>query len=353
MAFQAAFESSWHALSAWASVLYLFLSPLVQFLAVLGRAAWPHARGAAVGLWRYQASLPLSTVVAEAVAVVLVVAAFFLRRFIVRQRYLPRAQRRVRLFRARLNRSYQSFAKAVERNFRLSARAFPHVVYWTAAGSFAWLAPGPAGWLRENFSVFMAATWPALYALYLTLLLRSQNGATGAAASAGVAGTPGGGTGKRTATPASARTPVVRTPGTGAGAGAGTPARSPGSALARASPVLPQDVDRVLMYWVVFTVVKVASLLPLASTLVEVVAMPYVRSLAFFLVAWMHLPGPGSGLQVTWCGAPAWAPCRVQCHDRSSEKSIEGACSSSKPEDVVGMASLLLFVVWPVFLDMT
>lgn len=292
-------------MSAWASVLALFLSPLLQFLAVLARAVWPHARGAAVGLWKYQASLPLSTVLAEVAAVVLVVAAILLRRFIVRQRYLPRAQRRVRLFRARLNRSYVSFTKAVEHNFRLSARAFPHVVYWTAAGSFAWLAPSSAGWLRENFSVFMAATWPTMYALYLTLLLRSQNGAGATAATVtGVAGapTPGGGNGRRTSTPASARTPVMRTPtptpGTRTGAREGTPARSPGAALARASAVLPQDVDRVLMYWVVFTVVKVLSLLPLASTLVEVVATSYVRSLGFFLVVWMNLPGPGSGLQV-------------------------------------------------------
>lgn len=281
----------------------LFLSPVVQFLAVLARAVWPHAQGAATALWKYQASLPLSTVLAEAGAVVFLVAAFLLRRFIVRRRYLPRAQRRVRLFRARLGRSYASFTKAVERNFRLSARAFPHVAYWTAAGSFAWLAPGPADWLRENFSVSVTATWPTLYALYLTLLLRSQNQDAPSNA-VDAAGTPGGVDVGVGATATSRRTPVrtpvartsTSTPGTGAGTG--TPARSTGSALARGARVMPQDVDRVLMYWVVFTMVKVASLFPFASTAVEIFGKPYVRSIGFFLALWMHLPGPGSGLQV-------------------------------------------------------
>eukprot|EP00903_Cladosiphon_okamuranus_P019888 g18280.t1 len=319
LAFQAAFESSWHALSAWAAVMTLLLSPVLHFLAVLARAVWPHVQGAAAALLRYQASLPLSTVLAEVAVVVFVVAVYLLRRFIVRQRYLPRAQRRVRLFRATLSRRYASFTAAVERNLRLSARAFPHVVYWTAAGSFAWLTPYPAGWLRENFSVFVTASWPTLYGLYLTLLLRSQNqdapngiSSTGA----GGAGTPGGANGgvdvgggttgarRRTRISTPVRTPVASTstststPGTGTGTS--SMARSPGAALGRGARVMPQDVDRVLMYWVVFTVVKVISLLPFASTAAEIVGKPFVRSIAFFLVLWMHLPGPGSGLQLVY-----------------------------------------------------
>ena len=305
LAFQAAIESSWHALSAWAAVITLLLSPVLSFLAVLVRAVWPHAQGAVAALLQYQASLPLSTVLAEAAAVVFVVAAYLLRRFIVRQRYLPRAQRRIRLFRARLSRGYASFTGAVERNFRLSARAFPHVVYWTAAGSCAWFAPGPAAWLRENFSALVTAGWPTLYGLYLTLLLRSQNRdpRSGARADVGGVGTPGGvgvgvgvggGGGASRRTPTPVRTPVART----STPGAGTPARSPGAALGRGARVMPQDVDRVLMYWVVFTVVKVVSLLPFASTAAEIVGKPFVRSVAFFVVLWMHLPGPGSGLQV-------------------------------------------------------
>ena len=312
VAFQAAFESSWHALSAWVAVITLLLSPVLHFLAVLARAVWPHAQGAATALLQYQASLPLSTVLAEVAAVVFVVGAFLLRRFIIRQRYLPRAQRRVRLFRARLSRSYASFTKAVERNFRLSARAFPHVAYWTVAGSFTWFAPGFATWLRENFSVFMTATWPTLYGLYLTLLLRSQDQDAPNGVVNSVAGTPGGGSGaaasRRTPTPV--RTPVARTSTSTPGAGTPGTARSPGAALGRGARVMPQDVDRVLMYWVVFTVVKVASLVPLASAAVDIVGIPFVRSIAFFLAVWMHLPGPGSGLQVLHCTA---VPC---CHFR-------------------------------------
>ncbi|CAN0583070.1 unnamed protein product, partial [Ectocarpus sp. 12 AP-2014] len=126
LAFQAAFETSWHSLSAWFSVVTLFLSPVLQFLAVLARAVWPHAQTAAITLWKYQASLPASTLCAEAAAVVLFVALVLLRRFIVRQRYIPRARRRVRNFRARINTAYVSFTASVERNLRLSARAFPH-----------------------------------------------------------------------------------------------------------------------------------------------------------------------------------------------------------------------------------
>lgn len=310
-AFQVALECSWHSLSAWASFLTLFLSPLLQFVAVLARAMWPHIQGAAVGLWKYQMSLSMSTVCAEVATVVFIIAALLLRRFIVRQRYIPRAQRRVRLFRARVNRTYRSFTASVERKFRVSARAFPHVVYWSAAGSFAWLAPDLAGKLRENFSAFLTVTWPTAYALYLALLLRSQdrsNGEGGAGAGRGgdededededyvavAAGTPGGG-----AAVGARRTPV-RTPPTGVRApGESTPARSPGSMLARGAPVSPQDVDRVLMYWVVFTVTTCCGCVPFVLSAVEIVATPYARSIGFFLVLWMHLPGPGSGLQVS------------------------------------------------------
>lgn len=295
MAFQAAFETSWHSLSAWFSVLTLFLSPVLQFLAVLARAIWPHAQTAAITLWKYQASLPASTLYAEAAAVVLFVALVLLRRFIVRQRYIPRARRWVRNFRARINTAYVSFTASVERNLRLSARAFPHVVYWTAAASFAWLAPGLTGSLRDKFWVFATATWPTLYAVYLVLLVRSQNAVNGEDSAGGSSdnGTPGGVGTRKTV----AKTPVLRTPGAGTpGTGtlrAGTPARS---GLARGAIVMPQDVDRVLMYWVVFTVARCWGLL--AANVPETMFTPYVRTVTFFLALWMHLPGHGSGLQV-------------------------------------------------------
>ncbi|CAB1106710.1 unnamed protein product [Ectocarpus sp. CCAP 1310/34] len=301
LAFQAAFETSWHSLSAWFSVLTLFLSPVLQSVAVLAWAVWPHAQTAAVTLWKYQASLPASTLCAEAAAVVLFVALILLRRFIVRQRYIPRARRRVRNFRARINTVYVSFTASVERNLRLSARAFPHVVYWTAAASFAWLAPGLTGSLRDKFWVFATATWPTLYAVYLVLLVRSQNAVNDedSAGGSSVNGTPGGAGTRGTAAKApllyapGARTPREGTPR--AGTGAGTPARS---GMARGSGVMPQDVDRVLMYWVVFTVARCWGLL--AAYVPETFFTPYVRTVTFFLALWMHLPGPGSGVQVVY-----------------------------------------------------
>ncbi|CBN79833.1 conserved unknown protein [Ectocarpus siliculosus] len=302
LAFQAAFETSWHSLSAWFSVLTLFLSPVLQFLAVLARAVWPHAQTAAITVCKYQASLPASTLCAEAAAVVLFIALVLLRRFIVRQRYIPRARRRVRNFRARINTAYMSFTASVERNLRLSARAFPHVVYWTAAASFAWLAPDLTGSLRDKFWVFATATWPTLYAVYLVLLVRSQNAVNDedSAGGSSVNGTPAGAGTRGTAAKApvlyapGARTPREGKPRAGT-PGAGTPARS---GLARGAGVMPQDVDRVLMYWVVFTVARCWGLL--AAYVPETFFTPYVRTVAFFLALWMHLPGPGSGLQVVY-----------------------------------------------------
>lgn len=79
---------------------------------------------------------------------------------------------------------------------------------------------------------------------------------------------------------------------------------SPGeAALARRAGVTPHDVDRVLMYWVVFTVARCCGALPgyvpFASSLVESLATSAVRTATFFLVLWVHLPGPGSGLEVS------------------------------------------------------
>lgn len=279
-------------------MLTLFLSPVLQFVAVLARAVWPHLRSAALSLVKYQASLPRTTLYAEAAFVVLVVGVILLRRFIVRQRYLPRAQRRVRLFRQRADRLYVSFTKSIERKFRLSARLFPHLVYWTAAGFFAWLAPGAAGHLRDNLWVFATTLWPTMYAVYLVLVLRGQHRANGeSGGGTPVAGTPDAAS---ASAPVTRRTPVgtavMSTPG------AGTPARSPGSGLARAGTcVMPQDVDRVLMYWVVFTV---ASCLGLVARLIpENRLTPHAYTGVFFVALWMHLPGPGSGLQVMRCDA--------------------------------------------------
>ncbi|CAM9715263.1 unnamed protein product, partial [Hapterophycus canaliculatus] len=290
-ALQAAFASSWHSLSAWLSVLALFLAPVLEFVAVLARAVWPHARRAATSLLRHQASLPRSTLFAEAACVVVFVGAVLLRRFIVRQRYLPRARRRVRLFRQRVNRAYVSFTASIERKFRLSARLFPHLVYWTAAGLFAWLAPEAAGHLRDNLWVLATTAWPTMYAIYLVLVLRSQH------RSAGEDGVRAGGAG--VGTPGADSTSASVTRRTSARApGAGTPARAPGSGLARPGNVMAQDVDRVLMYWVVFTV---ASCWGWAADIVpENRLTPHVRTITFFVALWMHLPGPGSGLQVVY-----------------------------------------------------
>lgn len=296
-AFQVALHSSWGFLSAWGSVIALVLSPVLQFLAVLAGAIWPHARRGAITLWRFQASLSLSTLCAEAAVVVFVILAVLLRRFIVRRRYLPRAQRRVLLFRARVNRGYLRFTASVERNFRLSARAFPHVVYWTAAAAFGWIAPDFSAALRDKTWVFVTVTWPTLYALYLALLIRGQ-GRGGVPPSPGKGGrTVSGGENNAPAVAATStsRSPVVR-----------VPRRSPMSpgeaALARRVGVTPHDVDRVLMYWVVFTVARCCGALPgyvpFASSVVDRLATSPVRTAAFFFVLWVHLPGPGSGLEV-------------------------------------------------------
>lgn len=260
---------------------------------------WPHVRSAATSLWKYQASLPRATLLAEAAFVAFAIGAVLLRRLIVRQRYLPRAQRRVRLFRQRANRSYNSFTSSIERKFRLSARLFPHLVYWTAAAFFAWLAPDAAGHLRDTLWVSATTLWPTTYAIYLVLLLRSQHRSQAAgSASGGGANVVSPGNASTNAQ-VTRRTPV-RPPPTGT-PGAGTTARSPGSGLARVGSVMPQDVDRVLMYWVVFTVASCVGLV--ARLIPENRLTPHGHTAVFFVALWMHLPGPGSGLQVMRCDA--------------------------------------------------
>lgn len=294
MAFQAAFKSSWESFKAWISVLTLVISPLWRLLTILARAVWPHVQTSAISLWRFQASLPLSTLYAEAAAVTFIFLVILLRRFIVRRRYLPRAQQRIRSFRLRINRRYETFTASVERNFRLSARAFPHVVYWIAVALLAWLAPDSASWLRDNLWVWVTVTWPALYALYLTFLLRGQKGANGS---------PGGGRRQLAvgvSPGAAAAGGRVRSPSVRMTRGAPS---SPGEALAQKAAVMPHDVDRVLMYWVVFTAAQCCSVLlgylPFAASVLGRMATPPVRTASFFFVVWIHLPDPGSGLQVS------------------------------------------------------
>lgn len=285
-ALQDALETSYESIAAWSSVLGLFLSPLWQLLVVLGRALLPHVLSASTAMWRFQASLPLSTLCAEAAVIVLLVLLILLRRFIARRRYVPRAQRSIRLFRARINRRYLSFTAAVERNFRLSARAFPHVMYWAMVGLIVWVAPESTTKVRDKLWIWVTVTWPALYALYLVLLIRGHKNSAEARRESG-----GGGRAAEVAAAAAVRSPIASSPG------------SPtGTAVSRGSVVTPGDVDRVLMYWVVFTVGQCCSTLaeyvPFAGPMLQSMTPPSVRTAAFFVFVWMHLPGPGSGLQV-------------------------------------------------------
>lgn len=318
MAFQAAFQSSWESLSAWVSALILVLSPVWQLLVVLAGAVWPHLRKGMALLWRYQVSLPVSTIYAEIAVVVFVVVCVLLRRFIVRRRYLPRARQRVRRFRARMDRGYLAFTASVERNLRLSARAFPHVMYWTGAVLFAWLAPVFAANLRDNLWVSVTVTWPTVYALYLALVLRSQGGAIGTVGEARRSRaweSPPAATTTAVARVSSPRRTQKRSP------------KSPGEAnLAGAASVMPHDVDRVLMYWVVYTMARCCAVLtgyvPFASSVLQSMATPVARTGMFFLVVWMHLPGPGSGLQasesccINWTRHAASAGRVLACGER-------------------------------------
>ncbi|CAM9541237.1 unnamed protein product [Sphacelaria rigidula] len=188
-----------------------------------------------------------------------------------------------------MNRRYLAFTAAVETNFKLSARVFPHVMYWVATGLFTWLAPELAGRLREKLWVCVTVSWPALYALYLVLCIRGQGSGEGGARRNSV------GSRNRRASEVAAAA-AVRAPST----------KSPTSPEggSRVALVTPRDVDRVLMYWVVFTMATCSAVLaqyiPFAAPVISTLTPPVVRTAAFFCVVWMHLPGPGSGLQVVY-----------------------------------------------------
>lgn len=228
--------------------------------------AWPRVQGVPTRLSNFLASV-ISNVSTEVGAVVIVlIVNLLLLRFFPRGRYPHRA---------RLDGAGASYSELVGRMFHPSHRAFPHVVYWVSAGLFAFLAPEPTAKVWDTFGLFVTATWPSLYALYLAMRLRSED------------------------VPDSADTPGARR----------TLQRqelttSPSSAdhdhpVHSASVVSPQ-VDRVLTYWIVFAVVMCCSYVPLASSVAEKVAtLSFVGPAAFFLVLWVHLLGPESGLQVT------------------------------------------------------
>lgn len=254
---------------------------------MLGKAIWPHVVNVTASFVRFQASLTPTTLLAEAATIILIILFVLLRRFIARRRYIPRAQRSISLFRARINRRYLAFTAAVETNFRLSARAFPHVVYWVATALVIWLAPEFAFNLRQNFWVGVTVTWPALYALYLVLCIRGQD--SGARRASIGARNP---RAAEVAADAAVRSPAASTP-------ASSRRRS------KVVVVTPRDVDRVLMYWVVFTVATCCAVLaqyvPFAAPVISTLTPPVVQTAAFFGVVWVHLPGPGSGLQVSGC----------------------------------------------------
>lgn len=236
----------------------------------------------------------------------MVILVILLRRFIVRRRYIPRVQRSVHLFRTQMNRRYLAFTAAVERNFRVSAKAFPHVVYWTLAGLFAWFAPDTAGNCRDKMWVGVTASWPSLYALYLALSLRSQNSSTVVLDE----GSRGRGPRVLPGQPAHSRRALTVTRKNVSGSRSMAAVNGREATPTRGSTtVLPHDVDRVLMYWVVFTMARCCSVLagyvPFAASVLQVVAPPIVRTMTFLAVVWMHLPGPGSGLQVS-CKCRRW-----------------------------------------------
>lgn len=240
---QAALWSSWDLLYSWGSLFMLVLSPVGQLILILARAAWPPAQFVTLAVWGQQTS----TLCAEAAGVILVIMFLMLRRFIIRRRYIPRAQESIRRLRARLNRIYMSFAVALERNFRLSARVLPHVVYWLAAGLVTGFFPEFASTSRELLWGWFTVTWPTIYASYLLLLVRSGDGA-------------------------------------------------------HELRVAPQDMDQVFMYWAVFSVISCCGALvqfvPFFMPLLESVVPSTLWSVTFWAVVWMHLPGTGSGTKV-------------------------------------------------------
>ncbi|CAM9742334.1 unnamed protein product, partial [Discosporangium mesarthrocarpum] len=302
----AAVHNSLAAASSWLTLLTLTFSPFLQFLGVLGRGAWPPARAVGAAAWRAQVSLPLHVVVAEFAVIAAIALTVALHSFIARRRYIPRSLAFVRRRREVADRRYRSFTAWVERKYRLSARAFPHVVYWAVGGLLTWFLPATVAaslrnWCWDAVTVF----WPVLYAAYLVLELKSQakkalgrqsganvNGNRIGAGVDRVAGTPGGGSNNRAGSVvkgkarARARTSLVDI-----------------KAQGPAMEVSHEDVDRVLMYWVVFSTYQcllyVVSFLPLMTVLVRRIPSA-LATMVFFFFMWMHLPGQGSGLGVVY-----------------------------------------------------
>lgn len=275
---QNAVKLSVEAISAWLTVLMLVFSPLSKLVWILARAAWPPTLKAASAFWTFQSSLSPSALYFEAVAIAVSLLLIWLRRFIIRRGLIPRARRSLGLYRARISRGYVSFTTSVERNFRLSARVFPHVAYWTVVSLSIWLVPESMHFLRRKLWVWQIVTWPTLNALYLVLSIRDQK---------------------------------EQTQGNERAVESVTPVLVPLHARrSRSSPAerIIRYVDRALMYWVVFALSGccgvLATYVPFAGSMIQAATPPPVRTAAFLLVTWMHLPGPGNGLKAR--GKTSW-----------------------------------------------
>lgn len=261
---------SGEAIAAWFSFLALIFCPLWKMTRIVVTAAWPPTLGAADAIWRFQASLPRSILHLEVCAVVVTTLLVMLRRFIIRSRVIARVRRNVELLQARAHDRCLAFSAAVERKFQISARALPHLLYWTAVGCALWLAPSFLTYAREKLWILVTITLPVLRTLFLTLRIMDR----------GIS-----------ATYRNERAKEVA-----------TAARLLSRTRESCSPGVVRAVDRALMYWVVFSFATcfgvLAGYLPLYASIVRTLAPPLVQTVAFLGIVWIQVPGPSNGLKV-------------------------------------------------------
>ncbi|CAM9896435.1 unnamed protein product [Choristocarpus tenellus] len=299
------YRSTVASLSSWLTLVALIFSPFVQLLGILARAIWPPVRTIGVTAWRTQCALPRHVIVGEIAAIATVLVLIALHRLIARRRYIPRTLTYVRLRREAAGRRYRSFSAGVERKYRLSAKIFPHLAYWAVTILLMWLLPVVAMSLCEWCWEVVMFFWPIMYASYMVLWVRaevrksqcSEKHAPGHTKECN---------GDTLLLKGSRSSVTNDTTYNNNSHGRGGRVKKQLANVVNVQvqrEVGPEDVDKVLMYWVVFASCQCSLYLAVSLPFVGTALLrrpPAWSTIAFFFFVWMHLPGQGSGLGVVY-----------------------------------------------------
>ncbi|KAG5190792.1 hypothetical protein JKP88DRAFT_266781 [Tribonema minus] len=295
---------TWKSLVGWLRLAHLILKPFIGIANAIGMEIWPFVRAAGVGLARWQVTRSLTFILLEAALIGAVVAMLLLRRYMIRNRLLPRAQSWIEAKRALVRQrhdsakaAFQQLQRSVAKKSKLAAQMLPHMLYWAVAAAAALLLPAHMAALSLGPAwEFVTVGWPILTTIMLARGRKRSGASPSAALDEGVkggarpsirAGTPSG-KGKRGAAAAAAAAAQVAKP---------KGEEEPGG----------RNVDEALMYWIVFALAQccayVLGLVPGVGRLVLSTGTGWGLQLRMWTMLagiWLQLPGSAGGIHMAY-----------------------------------------------------